>query len=169
MATSNPLSAIQLAALRKADRVAFVHHGADSVIRAVKNIAATEACPFAADATNEIEVGSRWDDYGSPHLSAYDVAEYRGFELLYNWTSSPWRTIAGLLKAGDLLSLEWRRDAATTDALKAVGMHGDELRLIVTRPGHEPMIFLLSSKVCADNMARMITGVREKGPSHSLV
>jgi hypothetical protein len=164
MATSTPLSAIQVAALRKADRVAFIHHGQDSMIRAVKDIPATEAQPFAADAVNEIEVGSRWDDYGSPHLSAWDVAEYRGFEMVYNWTESVWRTIAGLLKKGDLLSLEWRRDAATTEALKAVGMHGDELRLIVTRPGHKPMIFLLSSKVCADSMARMITGVHAKTP-----
>ena len=166
MSISSPLSAMQLAALRKCSRICFTNHGKDGMIRAIKDVVATDADPFAAEGCNEIEVATLWDDYASPHVSFYGMEGFRGFEMLYNWEKSAWRTIAGLLKVGDELSLQWQRDAATTPALAAAGFHGDVVSLIVMRGGKR-LFFALSTQVAPDNLARMITQVRAK--EHSLV
>lgn len=65
-----------------------------------------------------------------------------------------WRSVAALLRVGDVLGLHWRADN-NTDRLAELGLHRDELSIVVQRGRHR-WTFLLDVQV-RPRPARMIT------------
>lgn len=97
------------------------------------------------------------DTEGAPPLS--EVAYCHVYQSHVTNIHSEWRTIASLLRAGDRLEMIWYRDAACNGYMKAHGLHGDRLQLVIHRKSGEkfkPMLFLIESQCCENNTARMI-------------
>lgn len=67
-----------------------------------------------------------------------------------------WRTIVALLRAGDVLTLQWRA-SNNNQYLRDAGLHRDELRLAIRR-GQRHWTFLVDLGTSPDNTARMIRG-----------
>lgn len=67
-----------------------------------------------------------------------------------------WYTIARLLRAGDRLELEWRRDSYTNGYLEKAKLHGDRLKLIIHRGQDKKLVFEVGVSICEDNTARLI-------------
>ncbi|WP_432830858.1 hypothetical protein [Dactylosporangium sp. CA-092794] len=91
----------------------------------------------------------RWREHdlpGAAALAVFDAAHLH----------EVWRSIAALLRPGDVLRLHWRADDSS-DALTDPALHRDELRLGVTR-GARRWLFLLAVHVLPEP-ARMITRV----------
>lgn len=156
-----PIDAVQLAALRKCSDVVFSHFNDASSIRAIKRTRACASNPFAGDVELTIPCETRWNDYAKDCGMSWPVPSFRGFEMFGNYDDSAWRTIATLLKVGDVLTLEWSRDAASHETMRQLGLHGDRLRLLVIR-GKARMWFELATSICPDNTARMIRDVRPR-------
>lgn len=79
------------------------------------------------------------------------------FAMIFNANyAETWKTIAGLLRAGDELSLTFKGDAHTNEALRKVGMHGDVLVLNVHRTDGSTMTFEVAHSTGPDNTARMV-------------
>lgn len=64
--------------------------------------------------------------------------------------SFPWHTI----RAGDQVRFEWYPDAGTSELLREVNLHMDELYVHITR-GQKSARYLAEAIVCAENSARM--------------
>jgi hypothetical protein len=156
---ATPIDAVQLAALRKCTDVVFSHFKGESSIRAIKRKRACAADPFAGDVEMTVACETRWNDYATDCGISWPVPSFRGFEMFGNYEDSAWRTIASLLKVGDVLTLEWSRDAASHETMRKLGLHGDRLRLLVVR-GKARLWFELATSICPDNTARMIRDVR---------
>lgn len=158
-----PLTAADVAALRKADTISFhLYHdrigGLVSKIAATKERRRTEADPFAEDVTVNVYVGHSVRDYGDRKATRYTAFDMIHHPQGCDW----WRTIVSLLKTGDILTLVWIRDN-NTQVVKEAGLHYDSLQLRVDR-GSKSMTFKVATSVCPDNTARMV-----RAESYSLV
>ena len=159
---SKGLDAIQVAALRKADRVAFFHRdkpdatGQTSYIEAIKSPSPTENDPFAREVYAVIPVEFRLTDYTRGEKIPYGSDAFNAFEMVYSYNDE-WKTIASLLRAGDSLCLHWQRSAWNTQAMENASptFFGDKLALLVTR-GEKVLTFHVDTSICEDNSARMI-------------
>jgi len=67
-----------------------------------------------------------------------------------------WLTVAGLLKAGDEIHLNWTADAHTNGLMRDNSLHGDRLRLCIVRPSKVRLMFAIATSVSYDNSARMV-------------
>jgi len=171
------LTADDIAAFKLADSVTFHHYEGRSFIRAhldntsgERIFTAREQRLFQSerdsnDRHREITCDvtmygysqngfESWNLESAPGASAF----HYGFAAKYD---KPWQTIAGLLRAGDRLRLEWVADN-NNDNVRGVGFHCDELRLIVVRTNkrtdasHDTMTFRIVTQVGPDNSARLI-------------
>lgn len=114
----------------------------------------------AADRYRDLAVESRMGGYrdggetswnGDTHPQAEGYASNLACKFNHDW-----QTVVGLLRIGDRLVLQWNADN-NTETIREHGLHHDELRVEIRRTGRRrPMSFLIDSRVCADNSARMI-------------
>jgi len=85
-----------------------------------------------------------------------------GFEMIHAGKyNDNWQTIIGVMKPGDVITLEWRPDYHQNGYMQKAEpvLHGDALYLVVTRQlkrGQKRMSFLISAQCCPNNTARMI-------------
>lgn len=157
------LDRIQVAALNKADRIAFHHrpHHGDTVpamswIDAIQAADVTVADPFSQDRVITVSCASRFTDYQRESGCAVTGDAFRGFDMIHAAQHcDEWRTVAKLLRTGDELTLHWQRGAWGTPALNEAGIVGDRLLLIVERDKRR-MTFVVGHYTGADNTARMV-------------
>lgn len=105
-----------------------------------------------------IGVQTRMYGHGQDGTTAWNLSDsantaaYVGFQSAQYY--HVWRTIASLLRVGDMLTLSWVADN-NNDNLRAAGLHRDELFLVVRR-GDNTLHLHLQTSVCPNNTARMI-------------
>jgi hypothetical protein len=165
--TETALDAIQIAALRKANRVCFFHRanmkpdasGFASYISAVKENRPSAKDPFGLAAEISIPCKSTLRDYSSGEQKVGYLSEaWSGFDMIHVAQSEEvWQTTASLLRPGDKLTLDWWRGGFTTEAMQNASPHfyGDSLHLQVRR-GEKVLTFHISTRVGEDNTARMV-------------
>lgn len=157
-----PLTRESLKLFRKLGRVSFYHGRDEKGITVVEEQSRRDAqgnklekrhdfaCPSAV---KEIEYGERKD--GRPPLAEVACCHH------LMWTDNAgdearyWRTITGILKPGDRLSLLWGRGYDSNGNCEGAGLFKDRLTLYVQR-GEKWLTFVLPTPVCADNTARTI-------------
>lgn len=168
------LTADDVRALAMADAVSFHFYEGEHYIRPYMGsigrktiFTATQQRVFhdteqvgASERSRKIPTAGSVGGYGYPGSEAWAVTDVNlphaeCFESVSSARFSPvWTTLAGLLRAGDVLHLEWVADNHTYLA-ENHGLHSDELRLIVRR-GKRKLTFALAFRVGLDNSARMI-------------
>jgi hypothetical protein len=159
------LTAIDLAALRKADSVCFFHRkvpdasGETSYIDAIKRAKVCARDPFARDVSHVIACPYRLREYTSgDDKIPYNSEEWSGFESISSaqW-SEEWKTVVSLLRVGDRLTLHWQRGAWTTESMANASpkFYGDSLSIIVER-AKATLEFHVRMSVCENNSARMV-------------
>lgn len=170
---TKPLEKIDLDALRRADSISF-HYRADNrgshfpeskdYICATKRpqpdkAFETERQHFIA-CEHEEHVYRAESDLGGN----YEVELESGFDMIHSAEfDHDWRTIAGLLRRGDILRLVWCAGGASNGYIKDAGLRGDTLRLEVQRGDkRRAMSFLVATSVCARNSAAMCQTRRKK-------
>ena len=152
LAMTYRVSKIDVAALKKADRVVFRHIRGESQIEAIKE--ADERNPF--EQVRAIPCGAKFVDYSERKVFGPALDTFTGFEMFHTPNyNEEWTTIIGLLREGDELTLVWTRDGFTAQTHEDAALHGDRLSLAVKR-GEKTMRFHLETRVCPDNTARMI-------------
>ena len=140
----------QIRALRAADTIAIHSRDGESTATITATVQASESDPF--EKRLDIGVESRFESFapGSEFASAYAFMTCAD-------TSAHWQSIASTIRDGDDVRLIWASDAATTQALRTAGFHGDVLRIEIARDGGEARFsFDLITAVCEGNTARMI-------------
>ncbi len=154
----------QIKALRKADTVCFDYYISTkdgqtiSQIRAIQNERwqgpqQTKAKDELARIPAEYFLNMPMDDRNSKETNCY---HYYGAAQM----SKSLRTIFSLLREGDLLRLEWAKDAFTNEYQRKAGLHTDVLKLHVVRNGAHKYSFLVDTATTPDNTARMIRSKR---------
>ena len=157
------LSAIQIVALRRADRLVFRHTpDKGSQIEAIKDNKATNADPFAQEIVVTVPCAFAADDYGghgseeypnAPKAFTWDALSagtFWGFDMFHSPKSDAiWQTVAGALRAGDVVRLRWMRGAGTSPALYKAGVVADSLRLYIERNGKPAGAFNLATHAVA--------------------
>lgn len=139
----------QIRALRAADTIAIHSRDSKNTATITATIKATDSDPF--EKRLDITAESLFESFapGSEFASAYAFMACAD-------TSAHWQSIASTIRDGDDVRLIWSSDAATTQALRAAGFHGDVLRIEIARDGGEARYsFDLITAVC-DGPARMI-------------
>lgn len=152
---AEPLTKLDVSALRKADAICFDHnvkaHNGASQIRAIKRREPTEADPYATDITHRINVESKvWSYQDDDHN--LDSSVYTAFDMFHH-PRDHWLTVAAFVRPGDVLKLQWIR-GNSTPRLRDAGLVRDELYLTVVR-GDKQSKFMLDVQVGKDNSARM--------------
>jgi hypothetical protein len=165
--TATGLDAIQLAALRKANRICFYHRPKPdatdlaSYIAAIKEHKPSPLDPFTPhESSILIPCAWRLREY-TRHDSdriPYDSGEFNAFEWVCCAQSNEvWQTTVGLLRVKDRLTLRWERGGYTTENMENATPHfyGDALYLDVQR-GEKRLSFHVATSFCENNSARMI-------------
>lgn len=133
-----PLTAIQLAALRKCDDIVFRHKMGRSTIEAIKRAKPTATQPFHQEVVVIIPVKHRLTDYGSDERRMPD-GRFDGFQSAACMRFNPeLQTILALLRTGDTLELDWQHLAQSSPALLEAGVFIDTLNLRVSRANRKP-------------------------------
>jgi len=149
------LTKIDVAAMKKADRIVFRHYRGESQIEAIKE--ADERNPF--EQKRIVACGAKFVDYSDRKVFGPALDTFTAFEMIHSPSyNEEWLTIVSLLREGDELTLVWTRDAYKCQNLDAAQLHGDSLSLAVKR-GEKTMRFSVEWSVCPDNTARMIKSV----------
>jgi len=149
------LTKIDVAAMKKADRIVFRHYRGESQIEAIKE--ADERNPF--EQVRIVACSAKFVDYSDRKVFGPALDTFTGFEMkMHPGYDEEWLTIVSLLREGDELTLVWKRDAGSCQNFKDAGLHGDSLSLAVKR-GEKTLTFFIESSVCPDNTARMIKSV----------
>jgi hypothetical protein len=158
------LTKLDVAALRKADRLYVAFNGPKpelTRLEAVKENRPTETDPYPQDLCHEIKIPVTVCGYGfHGSLSSYLTEEEQSrvvastFIYLYHSQCTAASTIINLLKAGDLVRLQFVADN-NSEVMRSAGMHSDVLQLFVAR-GSKQMVFWLDDSIGPDNSARMI-------------
>ena len=150
------LTALDLKALREANMVSF-HQTKEGqgFITATKRL--RTPTPWEDEKRYEIRVESLVRSYrnGSKSDDRY-ACHYLTTTAQYD---EHWRTVASLLRVGDVLVLKWNEDAGSCPFLEQRNLHGDSFELVVRR-GEKTLTFLLEEKVNEDYLLRMIRRVR---------
>jgi len=89
----------------------------------------------------------RWHEHGQAAATALATVHAAGLDDV-------WRTVAALLRTGDIIGLHWTA-GNNSRGIDEAGLHTDELRLVVHR-GRRRWVFLLDVRVGVDNTNRMI-------------
>lgn len=172
------LTKMDIAALRKADRLCVHFNGRDpdkNLVRAIKENRPSEANPYAQDVKYRITILIKCRAYDGlcGYVSAEDIKAVTCFAYigLYHSQHTPASTIVQMLRAGDEVWFQFTGDAHTTDAMDEHGeFHGDELILHVKRgegKARKHLEFVMDYGIYRDNSARMIRGLprRQKRPA----
>lgn len=160
------LTKIDIAALRKADRIIFRTENAEErrpfTIEAIKEAPqATPSNPFPQEARHIVTVDAQVRDYAEGSWGgSYRIETYTAFEMIYSAQSDDeWQTIAGLLREGDEITLIWTHDNSSP-ALREVGVGIDSLTLRIQR-GDKRLSFNIQSHAYTSARHRMVK-VRHK-------
>lgn len=141
------ITADDVKALRNATMVAFDHmRNGEHRLRAI-----IEKRDGAFETRGELHVRAQ------SHIQRYsDPTEYdNAYALIQSAQfNDEWRTVAKALRAGDVLSMEWRANSNTY--VRDAGLNLDELVLHVYRDGKRAGTYMLVVSVCPNNSARMI-------------
>lgn len=168
------LTSEDIAALRAADNVTFHHlrksdgpHSIRAYLRAygeppIYTARQQRLFPesFASyERMRSIAVESQASGYSTSGMGEWSTSygaetDVRAFASVSTINPSI-RTMLGLLRAGDVITLEWVADN-NTDALRDAGMHSDFLRLHVRGAKGRDLSFYVSGSVGPDNTARMV-------------
>jgi hypothetical protein len=155
------LTKLDVAALRKADRLYVAFNGPRPELTRLEAIKENRPSKYAQELRHEIKIPATVCGYGfHGSLSSYLTEEEQSrvvasaFIYLYHSQCTEASTIINLLKAGDLVRLQFVADN-NTDGMRAAGLHSDALQLLVTR-GSKQMVFCLDDSIAPDNSARMI-------------
>lgn len=165
-----PIDAVQLSAMRKADRICFVHRDGQSYIRCIKENKPTDRNPFAQDVEIIIPCETRFVSYEKGE-NYFHTPDFTAFEMLHHpqFDDGDWLTTATFLKVGDVLKLKWCRGAMNTQGANDIGWCGDYLKLQVTRGDKKFSFHVDQCFVPRHSTARMIRDVRERRDDVSLV
>lgn len=156
-----PIDAMQVAAMRKADRVCFVHDKRQSYIRAIKVNPATDRNPFAQDIEIVIPCETRFVSYEKDENYFHPMPDFTAFEMEHCAQSSlDWQTTAGFLKVGDVITLKWCRGAMNTQGVDDIDWCGDYLKLQIARGDKKYSFHVDQCFVPRHSSARMIRNVR---------
>jgi hypothetical protein len=142
------INKLDVKALRECGDISFHHMGRESYILATKNPSQREkdTNPFAQSV-----------DWKVPCKPNGYTQSFKAFETMFP-DSLEWRTISGLLREGDEITLIWGVDYGRNQYMEKAlpePLHGDQLKLRITR-GEKDFQFLISQQCCPDNSARMI-------------
>jgi hypothetical protein len=173
-----PLTADDVASLRKADSVTFHYFRGAGVIRT--HLRGGYAAPrriftarqqrmfpdtdsYSADRKREINVITTMHGYEDGGITGWRLGDdYSGdcnpsaFHMEHSGQYSPaWLTIATLIHAGDVLHLVWTADNNTGYA-RDNGLHMDELTIKIQRNNKIVHTFHVAHSVTPDNSARMV-------------
>ena len=172
------LTKMDIAALRKADRLSIHFNGRDpdkNIVRAIKDNRPSEANPYAQDIEHRIAIPIRCRAYNGhgDYVSAEDIKAVTCFAHVYFYHAqhTAASTIVQMLRAGDEAWFEFIGDGHTTYAMDERGeFHGDELVLHVERgegKARKHLEFVMDHGTCLDNSARMVRGLprRQKRPA----
>lgn len=157
------LSALDIKALRQADRVSFHHfQGNGSIIctRLIRNYG-----PYD-DRERRYEFNVQSSFSGKMNDELIDPASVCCFEMIHTChCSEEWQTVLHFLRAGDEITLHWSADGSANEYVRnsyirdghgaGEKLHADMLTLKVKR-GDKRLAFLLDVCFCPDNTARMI-------------
>lgn len=173
-----PLTADDVASLRKADSVTFHYFRGAGAIRAhlrggypgsLRIFTARQQRMFPdtssynADREREINVATAMHGYSDDIGTAWRLGDdYSGdcnpaaFYMEHSGQYNPkWLTIANLIHAGDVLRLVWTADN-NTHYTRDAGLHADELTLTIVRKGKIVHTLHVAHSVMLDNSARMV-------------
>ena len=166
--TTTGITAVELAALRKADAVSFHLRDGNCYLVASKETESTPADPFAPPRRSvTITAESQVTDYTPLHWTRtyFSDSQYKSgklpagtqcFAMLHSAQYLPeWRTIASLLKVGDAIRLVWLCNAWRSPANEARGTVGDRMNVEVRRSG-KVLTFRLLDYVGDNCSARMV-------------
>jgi hypothetical protein len=174
-----PLTADDVASLRKADSVTFHYFRGVGVIRA--HLRGGYAAPrriftarqqrmfpdtdsYSADRKREIPVMTSMHGYEDGGSTGWrlESGNDRGacnpsaFYMEHSGQYNPeWLTIANLTRPGDMLMLVWTADN-NTSYIRDAGLHNDELTIKIVRGGKVVHTLFVAQSVTPDNSARMI-------------
>ena len=171
--TQAGITVADIKALRTADTVSARRSGGQSQLEATRRTDKEEDI-FTSDRDSTRIIPTR------DRVMAYkrcETTSTEGFDpscFAYSFGgghNETWTTIAGLLRAGDELELEWiaGNNSGYLNAAEGVcddggggitipfkGLHHDQLRLRIIRQGKRGYLFNLADSICPDNSARMI-------------
>lgn len=174
-----PLTADDVASLRKADSVTFHYWRGTGVIRthlrggymaplriftARQQRLFPDTDNYSADRKREIAVRSTLFGYSDGGGTGWRLSDGNdsgpcnpsAFHMIHSGQFDPaWLTIANLIHAGDVLLLVWAADNNTGYA-RDNGLHFDELVIKIQRNGKIVHTFRVAHSVTPDNSARMV-------------
>ena len=178
MIETHTLTTMDIAALRKADRLCVHFDGRDpdkNMVRAIKDNRPSEANPYAQDIEYRISIPIKCRAYNGrgDYVSAEDIKAVTCFAHVsfYHSQHTPASTIVQMLRAGDEAWFEFTGDAHTTYAIDERGeFHGDKLILHIERgtgKTRKHLEFIMDYGTYRDNSARMVRGLprRQKRPA----
>jgi hypothetical protein len=150
------------------DQVKFLNKRLESVVfRYIGEHATLEAQDSASKALLTIPCKFDFHVYGDAPLHGGRKPS-KCFAMIHTPDfTEEWRTVAKLLRAGDVLELEFLADAWSNQYLKVAtgqtedshryeALHVDNMRLRVYRHDKRALTFQLAESICPDNSARMI-------------
>lgn len=165
--TRYALTRMDIAALRKADRVSFhynVRHVDNgerrSFIRAHKEptYAERERDPFAREQIHEIDLGPNGEhhrviNYGDRHDGGWSAFE----SVMAAQVTETWRTVVRSLKVGETIVMHWTRDN-NSETIRKADLHVDELTVSVGKEGAQngARWYHIATRITPDNTARMV-------------
>jgi hypothetical protein len=160
------LTKIDIAAMRKADRIVFRSESLEErrpyTIEAIKEAPeATPSNPFPQEGRHIVEVSASVRDYSEGAWGgSHGVESYSAFEMVYSAQyDDEWKTVVGLLKEGDKLTLIWTHHNSTP-ALLEVGVCVDNLTLRIDR-GDKRLSFNIETRATTGTRHGMVK-VRKK-------
>lgn len=167
--SASTITKMDIAALKKADRVSFDHTSGKGVIRCTKR----GKPPYGDETSVEISaVSSSVYVYGTDDNTPSKTDTARCFTMIY--ASSPiLQTIISLLKEGDRIMLDWRgsdnngyvKASRITNETESdsVGpwnigekIYHDKLYIVIIRKGKTKYTLYMDDSICPMNSARMI-------------
>jgi hypothetical protein len=153
------LTKIDIAALKHADYLTVRFDGSDnskSAVSAIKRAHKTEQDPFATDQYHTISAPIMVHGYDykpASHVTCWEMLS------LYYAQGGHVESVIGTLRAGDGVRFEFYPDYHSNGYMAKAGLHGDALRLHVTRGDKRFATWELAAQGCPDNSARMCKGI----------
>ena len=157
------LTALDLKAIRMAERICFYHHGNSRTGRGEimlrKDVEQTRRNPFTSKTEDYTidNLQSTVTDYQDDTPTDSDYSCFGSTTEYEHSYSSVWRTIAKFIATGDDLQLRWVAD--NSQLTRECGLHVDSLYLVVKRYKGDKFTtypFLIETLVSRNNTARMV-------------
>jgi hypothetical protein len=153
------LTKLDIAAMNKADYLSVMLKDGTPRVTVWKRHEKSEKDPFAQDVCHVIDAPIRVTNHASGTINSGRF--YASMDFWRRTNDSHIAAVVSTLRAGDGISFEFYPDCHTTENLRTAGLHGDVLRLHVTRGKHRH-VFEIAQNTCPDNTARMCQGATRK-------